>query len=129
MKALAFIITLILSVACFSQQDTNKVDCKPCRKHPGVIGPAFKIHGVLSYWNGNPSVRIWKVGTKKIYGVSEQRFYKEGYYNLPQWLPTIGFDEKITGDFVLYPFTKEKTGVMRLVCIDTVYNMKVRKRK
>lgn len=129
MKTLACIIILLLSVACFSQQDTSSVNCKPCRKHPGVIGPAFKIRGVLSYWNGAPGVRIWKVGTKRILGVSEGRFYREGYCNLPKWLPTITFDEEITGDFVLYPFTKDKPEEMRLVCIDTVYNMKVRKRK
>lgn len=129
MKTLTFILMLLSYSVCFSQQDTANADCKPCRKHPGVIGPAFKIRGVLSFWNGSPSVRIWKVGTKRILGVSEQRFYKEDYCNLPKWLPTIGIDEEITGDFVLYPFTKDKPGEMRLVCIDTIYNVKVRKRK
>lgn len=129
MKTITFILILLLSKACFSQQDTANVDCQPCRKHPWVIGPAFKIRGVLRYWNGAPSVRIWKVGTKRILGVSGGRFYKEGYCNLPNWLPTIDFDEEIVGDFVLCPFTKDKPGEMRLVCIDTVYNMKVRKRK
>jgi hypothetical protein len=36
----------------------------------------------MNFWNGTPSERIWKVGTKRILGVSEQESGE--YINLPE---------------------------------------------
>ncbi len=122
------LLTCVCIVTAQPVPDTS--NCKPCREHPDVNGPKFTVHGVMSLWNGTPSVRIWKSGTKRILGVSEGRFSMEGYCNLPKWLEQkLDWDTEIVGDFDLYPFTDDKPGVMRLVCVDTVYNMNVRPRK
>lgn len=90
------------------------------------------IHGALRTYNGNPSHRIWKIGTKRTLGISEERFQLEGYCNIPHWLEERAqdnLDSEIVGDFVVYPFTADKPGVMRFVCVDTAYNLKVRPRR
>ncbi len=84
----------------------------------------------MKFWNGTPSVRISKVGTKRILGISEGNYFREGYCNVPDWLTKkLDFDHEIVADFVLYPFTDDKPGVMRYVCVDTAYNITVRTKK
>lgn len=103
---------------------------KPCREHPQLVASCFTVHGRMNYWNGNPSVRIWKVGTKRILGVSEQRFAVEGYSNLPDEIAAkLSWESDLFGNFVVCPFTAEKPGVMQLVCVDSASNLVVRKRK
>jgi hypothetical protein len=124
-------IIYIILVSCFSigyaQQEPKRSDCRPCREHPQVNGPQFTIRGIMRLWNGMPSVRISKVGTNRILGVSEGNYALEGYSNLPDWLlKKLDFDHEIVADFVLYPFTDDKPGVMRFVCVDTAYNLKTR---
>jgi len=120
---------VFVSTISYSQQDTTQNNCEPCRKHPEVIGPSFVVHGAMRLYNGMPSVRIWLIGTKRILGVSEGQFYLKGYCNLPKWLePKLSFETDLIGDFVLYSFTPDKKGVMRFVCVDTAYNLKVIKK-
>jgi hypothetical protein len=33
------------------------------------VAKCFVVHGRLSFYNGAPSARIWKIGTKRILGV------------------------------------------------------------
>ena len=47
---------------------------KSCREHPQLIGKCFSVHGRLSTYNGNPAVRLWRIGTRRVLGVSDQRF-------------------------------------------------------
>ncbi len=56
---------------------------RPCKEHPALVGPCFTVHGRLATWNGNPTFRISRLGTNRILGVSDQRFFREGYENLP----------------------------------------------
>jgi len=111
----------------FAQQDVLQAQCKPCREHPQVNGLSFVVHGILRVHNGAPSVRLWKIGTKRVLGISEEMYYRDGFCNLPKWLAQkLNPDNEIIGDFVVYPFTADKQGVMRLVCIDTAYNLTIR---
>jgi len=110
----------------YAQQNADTSECKPCREHPQINGPKFVIRGIMRIWNGNPSIRISKVGTRRILGVSEGNYYKEGYCNIPKLLlQKLNLKNKIIADFVLYPFTDDKSGVMRYVCVDTAYNIKI----
>ena len=83
----------------------------------------------MSFYNGNPSVRIWRVGTTRILGVSEQRFYAEGYCNLPASVrDRLSWDSDLFADFVVCPFTREEPGVMQLVCVESARHIIVRPR-
>lgn len=83
----------------------------------------------MNLYNGAPSVRIWRVGTKRILGVSEQRFAVEGYCNLPPAIANrLAWESDLFADFVVCPFTREQPGVMQLVCVDSATNILVRPR-
>lgn len=102
---------------------------KPCSANPLVIGKAVFVKGRLSLYNGSPAARIWVVGTRRMLGVSDGRFHKDGYANLPESLKAkLDFDTDLFGDFAVYPFTRSQPGVMQLVCIEAAESLVVRPR-
>jgi hypothetical protein len=103
---------------------------KSCRAHPQLVGKCFTVHGRLSAYNGAPALRIWKIGTKRMLGVSEQRFAAPGYRNVPETVQSqINQDVDLFGDFLVCPFTRARAGEMQMVCIEEGKNLKVQKRK
>ena len=102
---------------------------RPCSEHPRLNGACFTLRGRMSYYNGAPSVRIWRVGTKRILGVSEQRFHVEGYCDLPTSIrERLSWETNLFADFVVCPFTPELLGVMQLVCVESATNLRVEPR-
>jgi hypothetical protein len=114
---------LIYSVAMASPNSGT------CATDKRLSGPCFMIRGRLSLSNGNPSVRIWVVGTSRILGVSEGRFPPEDYSGLPQQLGSLKWDINYFGDYTVCPFESDTPGVMRLVCVDSVEHLILRQRE
>ena len=103
---------------------------KSCRQHPQLAGKCFMVHGRLSVYNGAPAMRIWKVGTKRMLGISEQRFAVDGYRNVPETIQNqLNQDVEIFGDFLVCPFTRPKAREMQMVCVEEGKNLKVQKRQ
>ena len=120
---LTFICTLAL-MAVVPASLASKLEDKSCREHPKLVGSCFSVHGKLSVFNGAPALRIWKVGTKRILGVSEQRFALEGYRNVPDEVQSkINQDRVLLGDYLVCPFTRSRKNEMQLVCIENVSNL------
>src|SRR5690242_15033452 len=71
---------------------------KACREDPRVIAACFGLHGRLSNWNGNPTRRVWIIGTKRMLGLREGT-------SLPAAVESkLGdFDDEIYGDFEFCP--------------------------
>ena len=89
----------------------------------------MSVRGRMSLYNGAPSVRIWRVGTKRLLGVSEQRFAVAGFCNLPASIrERLSWDSDLFADFVVCPFTAEEPGVMQLVCVDGATHIVLRPR-
>jgi hypothetical protein len=106
---------------------SRMVEDKSCREHPRLVGTCFKVQGRLSVYNGAPALRLLNLGTKRVLGISEQRFAVAGYKNVPQEITSkIDQDKKLFGDFLVCPFTRQHRGEMQLVCIESVSNLKVR---
>lgn len=62
----AMCLALINSVVSAGQRiDANG----GCRRNPALVASCFTLHGRLFVGNGAPSMRIWRVGTKRILGV------------------------------------------------------------
>jgi hypothetical protein len=77
-----------------------------CKTDPDIIGACFKFHGRLSMWNGTPTMRIWRVGTKRILGTRDEP--------LPENLAKeMDWDTEAWGDFEVCPYTKERPGEIR----------------
>lgn len=109
---------------------TPSLKDKSCREHPSLVGRCFNVNGRLSVYNGAPALRIRKVGTRRMLGISEQRFLVDGYRNIPEHIENqINQDVDIFADFLVCPFTRSKPGEMQLVCIEAAKNLVVRKRE
>jgi hypothetical protein len=99
-----------------------------CADRTDLVGTCFRVHGRLSFYNGNPSFRVWPVGTTRLLGLE------------PDERPTVpdnvaGFldrvvrgDVNLFGDFRVCPLTPERLGEMRRVCMDSASNLVARKR-
>jgi len=121
---------LLVSSLLSAQSPATATADKSCRQHPQLIGECFNVHGRLSVYNGAPAMRIWKVGTRRMLGVSEQRFAIEGYRNVPETIQNqLNQDVDLYGDFLVCPFTRPRGGQMQMVCIEEGKNLRVQKRQ
>ncbi len=98
---------------------------RSCTANPYQVAPCFTVHGRLTVYVGSPSARIWRIGTKRILGVSER--YGQ-VRQMPQSLEEkLKPDVAIDGDFEVCPFTKDRPGEMQLVCIESASNLVVKR--
>jgi len=103
---------------------------KSCREHPQLVGKCFNVHGRLSTYNGNPAVRLWNLRTKRMLGVSDQRFSLPGYRNIPEDLAKrLDGEKNIYGDFLVCPFTRPRPREMQLMCIESAKNVVMKDRQ
>ena len=104
----------------------GEIDMKlGCKNNPQLVGSCFSVHGRLSAYNGNPSLRIWPIGTHRLLGVLND----EAPLSIPENIRNLaGFDRDIYGDFLVCPFTKTKPGTMQFVCIEAASNAYVQNR-
>src|SRR5437660_9965547 len=126
------IATSLLLILCGSVSATSPSVLieKPCREHPNLAGKCFSVHGRLSTYNGNPAVRLWNLRSRRMLGVSDQRFSQPGYRNIPEDLvKRLDGANDIYGDFLVCPFTRPRPREMQLMCIESAKNVVVKKRE
>jgi hypothetical protein len=117
-------LTVLIGVLALSCGPGVVLAKELCKENPQVVGSCFTVHGRLSLYNGNPGIRIWWIGTKRILGVTGG----EGEETLPQEMKDQLADNVfVYGDFLVCAFTKERAGYMRYVCIESGKNLIVRK--
>ena len=99
-----------------------------CSGDPGLVGRCWRVQGRLSAYNGNPTFRIWPIGSARLLGLSESRpAGREAVY--PDALkPLVGFERDVLADYLVCPFTREEPGVMQLVCVEEARDVRVRPR-
>jgi hypothetical protein len=102
----------------------------PCKTSPKVVGACFVVHGRMFFANGNPSTRLWRIGTNRILGIVDGTGPGGDEDAVPpELLKQLGPqpDQTLTyADFTVCPFTRERKGWMRLVCIESTRNVIVR---
>jgi hypothetical protein len=122
--ATSLVLVLGTSVSAMSPSPAGE---KTCREHPQLVGKCFSVHGRLATYNGNPAVRLWRFGTKRLLGVSDQRFSLPGYRNIPEDLAQqLNGESSMTGDFLVCPFTRPRPSEMQLICIESAKNIAVK---
>ena len=87
-----------------------------CKANPNLAGQCFRVRGRLRAYNGNPTFRIWPVGTNRLLGVTGEHPGADPI--IPEDL-RVTFDHDLYADFEVCPFTPAKPGVMRRVCIES----------
>ena len=96
-------------------------DGTPCAKSRVIVGQCFVVRGQMFFPNGNPSVRISRLGTKRILGVLDGAKSDASDDVLPADLRSkLGpewdkFD--VYGDFDVCPLAPERPGHMQFVCL------------
>ena len=126
---LLFVISLVGAIVMPARSNAPIQGDKSCREHPKLVGKCFTVRGRLAVYNGAPALRILKLGTKRMLGVSEQRFAVEGYRNVPEEVSAkLDQDKLLYGDYTVCPFTRAREKEMQLVCIEKVSNLVVKPR-
>jgi hypothetical protein len=93
-----------------------------CKSDPDIVGACFRIHGRIAAYNGTPTLRIWHIGTERLLGVDDDIPVPEPLSRQLDW------DVNAYADFEVCPFTPEREGEMRRVCIESAEHIVVRKR-
>lgn len=87
------------------------------------------MRGRASLANGNPTVRIWKVGTNRVLGVTE-RCAEPACRKLPADVAELlDWEHAVFADFVVCPFTTSRPGHMQFVCVESASRVVVREWK
>lgn len=120
MKGLLLAISLLLIAAY------------PAQVHAGEEGPSCPVvHGRLFVANGTPSIRIWKIGTRRILGVVSPDDHDSEHPSVfakEVWALIDGhqFHREVYGDFLVCPVTRSRPGWMQMVTLLRGFNLVVR---
>ncbi len=117
----ALLVVGALLLASLSPAESEQ----PCKGNPYQVAPCFTARGRLTIYVGSPSARIWRIGTKRILGVSERYSHIR---RMPKPLEErLNPGVAIYGDFEVCPFAQERPGQMQFVCIESASNVAVKK--
>ncbi len=129
----AFSLFVLLSLAFVlaaspEQPSRRKIACKI----PENAKSCYWTHGRLSIYNGNPTFRLWKIGTRRLLGVYsgpgfgpfDAGLNEEDDLELPANLKRYDFTKAaVFGDFEVCPLAAEKEGRMQPACIESARNL------
>lgn len=100
-----------------------------CASDERVIGICFDIHARLRL-NANMRLYLWPIGTNRLLAVSYMSDVPVADPALPYDLvDVINYDKEVFGDFRVCPFTKEESGKMQIICIESADNLVLKNRK
>jgi hypothetical protein len=94
-----------------------------CKGSPELAGPCFTLYGRLTVYGGEPAIRIWPDGTKKLYGVPA----RNGTVPLPDTLKDAlaGNPLEIRGKYEMCPLEPERPNRLRNVCLESASELRV----
>jgi len=125
---LTLVAVAFLSASGFPPRDARrKIACKT----PEIAASCYWTHGRLGSANGNPTFRLWKIGTHRILGIVSgpgalERNPDDGVDpELPANVERVftSSSTRIFADFEVCPLEPEKPGVMQRVCIECAKNI------
>jgi hypothetical protein len=129
MKCTFLLLSVAFVLAASPQQPTTrKIACKT----PQNAKTCYRTHGRLSIYNGNPTFRLWKIGTRRLLGIYsgpgfgpfDAGFNEEDDLELPANLKRYDFTKvSVFGDFEVCPLAPEKEGHMQSACIESAKNI------
>lgn len=99
-------------------------DYAACANSKRIVAACWNVRGRVSLNNGNPVVRIWPVGTKRLLGVRDA----EPPLLPPEFGKQLSWDADVFADLRVCPLTSAREGRMQIVCIAGARNAVVRQR-
>lgn len=103
-----------------------------CSTRSDLVGKCFMVHGRLSVYSGTPSVRLWRMGSKRLLGVFDPKdpAGELGETAIPATVKAkLDWDKLVFGDFLVCPLTRSQPGRMQTICIESGRNLVVRQRR
>lgn len=124
------LLTLLLAFGnAPAQTGTTETSLKPCRQQPRLVGKCFTVRGRLSLYNGAPTIRLWRAGTRRMLGVSGS-YAEAGYSSIPAEIERqLDWETEVWGDFLVCPFTPQRPREMQMICLESGKNLRTRKRQ
>ncbi len=100
-------------------------DAPACKSSPKVVGKCMTFYGPLSVYSGSPSLRIWPVGTKQLYGLRGTGADPENVA-LPEKLRDIlaSNPREVNGKWEVCPLEAERPNQLRSVCLESASELK-----
>lgn len=97
-----------------------------CEGREDLAGECFVVRGRLQpYDGGPPNVRIWPIGSKRLLGVEQSA---DERINVPPDLEQyVRTGNLVFADFRVCPLTAERSGHMRLVCVERARRIKMKR--
>lgn len=127
--AIALLCVASLGVSTRQSEQPSQTQEKPCRSQPRLVGRCFTVRGRLSLYNGSPTIRLWRAGTRRILGVSSS-YAEAGYSSIPAEIERqLNWETEVWGEFEVCPFTARRPGEMQMICIESGKNLVARKRQ
>jgi hypothetical protein len=107
----------MLFVLVLQLASAQELELEHCECVAGGIprDSTFTFRGRMSAWNGNPTFRIWRVGTNRMLGL---RGICLDSLHLGKYNPYMGLE--LWADFTVSAITPLKDGVMQFVCIRSI---------
>jgi hypothetical protein len=129
-----FLLTLLFAsilcvIAAPQGASKRKIACKTGEN----AASCYWAHGRLSFYNGTPSYRMWKIGTNRILAIHSGPSVKRGddHDNSNPELP-VNVERafktpysQIFADYKICPLEPEETRKMQRVCIESAKNIVV----
>ena len=112
-------LSLLSCALCLAQTSENTASSR-------WNDSSFTVHGRLMLCNGNPTFRIWVVGTNHILGVHQT---SDEIPSMPDTLKILaGWDKYVYGIFVVKSLSKYRKGEMQFVQVISYSNLLLKKR-
>jgi hypothetical protein len=125
-----FVAILMIAFNVGAQSPINS-RTNSCSARSDLVGKCFMVHGRLSVYNGTPSVRLWRLGSKRLLGVFDPKdpSGELGEAAIPATVKAkLDWDKFVFGDFLVCPLTRSQPGRMQTICIESAKNLVVRQR-
>jgi hypothetical protein len=130
---LSFLVAAFLACCLGAAQAVPKrtIACKT----PANAASCYRTRGRLSFYNGTPAFRLWKVGTHRLLGIfSGPSADRDGDDNEhPEFPPNIEidpfhlFEHQIFAEFEICPLEQERPRAMQAACVESAKNVFVEK--
>ncbi len=100
-------------------------DAPACKSSPKVVGKCMTFYGPLAVYSGSPSLRIWPVGTKQLYGLRGTGADPENVA-LPEKLRELlaAKPSEVNGKWEVCPLEAERPNQLRIVCLESASELR-----
>jgi len=117
--ATSLIASTIVAAPAFAE------DGPACKASPKVVGKCMTFYGPLAVYSGSPSLRIWPVGTKQLYGLRGTGADPENVA-LPEKLRELlaSNPREVNGKWEVCPLEAERPNQLRIVCLESASELR-----